>query len=148
MNIFKSWFLAIIMTISLGGIFVGVAAPQPVSAINCDGGFLTFPTWYKGLTKDAECTLKSPEEYSPTAGDKALSVFIWRIVLNGIEILLQLVGYISVGFILFGGFKYVTGAGSADAIQKAKASVTNAAIGLVIALLSVGIIRLITSLWM
>jgi len=72
-----------------------------------------------------------------------LSNFIWRIVLNVTEIGLQMVGYISVGFILYGGFQFLTSQGSSEGSVKARKTILNAVIGLVISIASIAIVNLI-----
>lgn len=103
---------------------------------SCNDTLLTFPAWFKGLT-DANCEIESPN----AAG--GLSTFIWTIVLNLIETMLQLVGYISVGFIIRGGFKYMTSNGDPGEMAKAKKIIMDAIIGLVISILSVAIVNVI-----
>lgn len=102
----------------------------------CNDTLLTFPAWFKGLT-DPNCEIKSPND----AG--GLSTFIWTIVLNVIEAMLQLVGYIAVGFIIRGGFKYITSNGDAGEMAKAKKIIMDAVIGLIISIMSVAIVNLI-----
>lgn len=126
-----------------------VIIQQPASAASfsapnlCARSFLGFPTWYRGLIGDStKCTLKSP-----TTVPGGLGGFIGRIALNVVEILAMLVGYIAVGMIIFGGFQYLTSAGSADNSKKAKTTITNAIIGLVLSLSAFAVTNLITSLW-
>jgi len=131
----RNWIAALLFVATAGGATLSVAAPQAAFAA-CNDQLLTFPAWYKGLT-DGDCNIKSPKD----AG--GLSTFIWTIVLNIIEIGLQLVGYISVGFIIRGGFKYMTSVGEAAEMAKAKKIVMDAVIGLVISIFSVAIINLV-----
>src|SRR5688500_11809852 len=107
----RNWLAAMIFVAGSGGMLLSVAMPQTAQAA-CGDRLLTFPAWYKGLT-DANCNIKAPEQ----AG--GISNFVWTIVLNIIEFMLQLVGYLSAGFVIAGGFKYMTSAGSSDGIQKA-----------------------------
>lgn len=120
---------------SVGGATFAVATPQTTFAA-CNDRLLTFPAWFKGLT-NGDCNIKSPEE----AG--GLSTFIWTIALNIIELALQLVGYLSVGFIIRGGFKYMTAIGEAGEIEKAKTIIKNAVIGLIISIFSVAIVNFV-----
>ena len=112
------------------------AAASPVAstaqAAGCQQRILTFPVWYKGLDLNDKCGIKS----------FALNDF-WVIVLNGVEILLQVVAYVSVGFIVWGGFKYIKSQGDPGKISEAKMAIINAIIGLVIALGSVAIVTFI-----
>jgi len=60
-----------------------------------------------------------------------------------IEILMALVGTISVLFIIIGGFQYITSAGNYDNIRNAKNTITYAIIGLVASLMSFAVITFI-----
>jgi hypothetical protein len=140
----RLWLAAMFMAGMVGGSFMTITAPQTTFAAACTPRVLTFPTWYRGLGKtigsgaDATCEIRSPG-----TGPDGLSNFIWRIVLNVIEIALQLVGYLAVGFIIYGGFKYITGAGAPDKITAGRKIILNAVIGLIISIFSVAIVNLV-----
>lgn len=140
----RLWLAAMSIATIAGGSFMALASPQTTYAVGCTDRVLTFPTWYRGLSEtkgsgtDATCEIKSPS----TAPD-GLSNFIWRIVLNVLEIALQLVGYLAVGFIIYGGFKYITGAGSPDKITAGRKIILNAVIGFVISIFSVAIVNIV-----
>lgn len=133
---------AIVFTASVGGAMLSLAAPQTALAAKqpgdkCSERLLTFPTWFRGLT-DKDCNIKAP------TGDKnGLSNFIWKIALNIIEIVLQLIGYIAVAFVIFGGYRYMLSAGSPDGMVKARKTITNALIGLVISIFSIAIVNIV-----
>lgn len=131
----RNWIAALVFVAAAGGATVGVAMPQPAYAA-CNDTLLTFPAWFKGLT-DGNCEIKSPDQ----AG--GLGTFIWTIVLNIVEMMLQLVGYISVGYIIRGGFKYMTSIGDPGEMAKAKKIIMDAVIGLGISLVSVAIVNLV-----
>lgn len=131
-----------------------VLTPQTASAAQtaadkaCEKRFLTFPTWYRGLSQanaSGECTgIMGPDD--PSLGgseDERLGNFIWRIVLNVIEIGLQLVGYIAAFFLIYGGFQFMTGGANPSQIEAARKTMFNAVIGLVVSLASVAIVNLI-----
>ena len=100
----------------------------------------TFPTWYRGVTDD-NCNITLDN----AAGDPDINR-IWVIVMNFIEILLQAVAYVSVGFLIWGGFKYIKSEGEPNKISEAKSAILNAVIGLVIALMSVAIVEYVQGL--
>jgi len=136
----RNWIMAVMMILTLGGVVGSLSMSQNTAAAGCDQAFLTFPTWYRGLTTtDGKCNIISPE----TVAAGGLTKFIWKIVLNILEIGLQLVGYISSLLILFGGFKFVTSSGEADGVKAAKSTITNAAIGLIISIVSVALVKLV-----
>lgn len=105
----------------------------------CEKRILGIPPWYRGLT-NADCSIKSPE-----SGTVGLSNFIWHIVLNVIEAAMTLIGYLSVIFIIYGGVLYITSAGDSKGVEKAKSSIANAVIGLVISIVAVAIVEFIFS---
>ena len=105
----------------------------------CEGRFLGFPTWYRGLVSESgNCNVNLLG-----SGTDGLSKSIWKIVLNVIEAAMMLVGYLSVIFIIYGGILFVTSAGSADGVKKAKSSITNAVIGLVISIVAIAVVEFI-----
>lgn len=123
-----------LVVIFAGFLFTAIS-PQTVSAaVDCNSGFLGFPAWYRGLT-DSNCEIKSP--------GKDLSGFIWHVVLNIVEMAMMAVVYVTVFFILYGGFQFLTSQGVPEASAKARTTILNAVIGLVISLVAVGIINFI-----
>lgn len=125
----------IIILITMFVLSIAVASSlnhQPVYA-DGDGSCsystpLGFRPWYAGL----DCV-----DGSVTLGnDSEIPKNIWRVVLNILSCLLVAVGYLSVGFIIYGGYLYVLSQGSSDVMTKAKKTLTNAIIGLVIAILA------------
>lgn len=127
--------MALLFVTTIGGTVATIAVPS-TSFAACNTKLLTFPTWYDGLV-DGSCNIESPALKGP-------SLFVRTIALNIVEMILQLVGYISVGFIIYGGFKYMTSAGASDGIAKAKKTITNAIVGLLISIFAVAIVNLIS----
>lgn len=113
-------------------------APAKIDS-TCDVSILGIPPWYKGMSSrdaDGTCSIASPT-------DGKLSTFIWHIALNVITIGLYLAGYIAVGFVLFGGFQFLTGGDNPSKVEKARQTILNALIGLVISIASVVVVNLI-----
>lgn len=98
-------------------------------------GFFGFPTWYKYL------------KYDDSSGNCEIVNFdvsqIPLIVLALVEIALRIAALVAVGYIIYGGVQFITGQGEADKSKKARQTIINALIGLVIALLSVGVVTFI-----
>lgn len=107
----------------------------------CDkkGKILTLKPWYYGLTK-GDCSIK---DIGSDADSQAN--FIWRVVLNIVDDLLQLIGYTTVGYIMYGGFLMMTSNGAPDKAAHGRKTIMSAAIGLVIALASVALVNFISS---
>ena len=113
-----------------------VAADTTPAAKTCSTHFLSFPAWYNHLT-NADCSVKSPTDVG------GLSNFIWTIAFNVVQIILQLIAYISTIMIIVGGFRFLTSAGNASGVEQGKKTLTNAIIGLVISIASIAIVNLI-----
>lgn len=114
----------------------------------CPDQIMGITTWYKGLHKegkDGNCEIIGPGQEKDGNGAN-LTNFIMKIVLNCIAAALGVVAYVTIFFIIVGGFRYMTSAGSPEGMQKAKKSITNAVIGLVIAILSASIVNAIGGL--
>ncbi len=134
----------------VGGTIVTAVSPaaSTYAATTCSSakGFLTFPVWYRGLNPSAsDCSIIDPNKLYPITGGNSygLSHFIWQIVLNIMDMALQLVGYVSVGFILYGGFTMIISSGAPDVMAKGRKTILDAIIGLIISIASVGIINLV-----
>lgn len=103
------------------------------------GKILTLKPWYYGLTKD-DCSIKNPG-----ADTNSQANYIWKIALNIVDDLLQLIGYTTVGYIMYGGFLMMTSNGAPDKAAHGRKTIMSAAIGLVIALASVALVNFISS---
>lgn len=135
----------IIIAISLmiiGSLGVSMTFPNTSFAESnkCDkkGRILTLKPWYDGLTKD-DCSIKDPGSDADSQAN-----FIWKIVLNIVDDLLQLIGYTTVGYIMYGGFLMMTSNGAPDKAAHGRKTIMSAAIGLVIALASVALVNFIS----
>ena len=93
-------------------------------AAKCQGrAFFGFPKWFDKL----ECDRDNVPQLDGL-GD------IWIIVANITRMALFLVGVLAVVFIIIGGIQYITSTGDPDRVAKAKKLLTNAVIGLIIAI--------------
>lgn len=95
--------------------------------------FFGFPHWYEYLNVGIQNGVCSVTSFK-FPGDITL------IALAIAEILLRLTGYVAVGFIMYGGIKYVMSQGEPDGVQQAQNTIVNASIGLVIAIFSTAIV--------
>jgi hypothetical protein len=121
---------------SAGGALLVTAMPQTVAAASkdCNSGFLGFPAWYRGLT-DNECNIASP--------GSDLSGFIWHIALNILEMALIAIGYVAAFYILYGGFLFLTSQGKPDSAAKARSTILDAVIGLVISFAAIAAVNFV-----
>lgn len=136
--------IIIAMSLMIIGSF-GVSMTFPNTSFaesnKCDkkGRILTLKPWYDGLTED-NCSIKDPGSDADSQAN-----FIWKIVLNIVDDLLQLIGYTTVGYIMYGGFLMMTSNGAPDKAAHGRKTIMSAAIGLVIALASVALVNFISS---
>lgn len=98
------------------------------------------PPWYK----DLDCENGTVKMFG---GKDGLQRFILQIVMNGVEILFYLVGYVSLAMIIWGGFKYMMNGDSSGGTEAAKKTIQNAVIGLVISIFAVVIVNLVTGVF-
>ncbi len=147
---FSSFIVAAVFAAVVGGSFFAAATPTAAFAADCSGKnvILTFPAWYRNLAKPdgSGCRIMSPTEVGggsvgANREEQQLTKFVWTIVLNIIDIMLQLVGYISAGFIIYGGFLFLTSGGAPDGAAKARRTILNAVIGLILAIMSGAIVN-------
>ncbi|MBX4186746.1 MAG: pilin [Candidatus Doudnabacteria bacterium] len=75
----------------------------------------------------------------PGAPSSRLSTELTDIV----RLVLQIVGLIAVGFLIYGGFQYITSSGNAEQTESAKKTIQNAIIGLLVIILSYTIVTVI-----
>jgi len=114
--------------------------PHLFAATSCSTSnwLLGFPTWYQYLTVSYDATTKACQITSFTfPGDLVL------VALAIVDILLRIAGLVALGYVVYGGIKYVTSQGSPDGVKQAQDTLINALIGMVIALVAAGVISFI-----
>lgn len=132
-NTIMSGVVMVLIAFGAGGV-LGIATTN--TSVGACEKFLTFPAWYEGVSSDCK-SLDSP------GGDLTLEKYIWTIVLNIVEIMLQAVAYLAVGFMIYAGFQYMTTGSSPDGRARALKTILNASIGLAIAISAVAVKNLV-----
>lgn len=97
-------------------------------------GFFGFPHWYEYLDVQ-KVTIGVDDKVSTCQvvnfkfpGDLTL------VILAILDIMLRIAGLVAVGFVIYGAIQYITSQGEPDGIKKAQNTITNALIGMVIAI--------------
>ena len=126
-----------IALVLFGAVGVATIPTASVSAADCGGNILTLKPWYDGLTDDS-CNIQSPTS-------DTMSSFIWRIALNIVDDILQIAGYVAFGFVVFGGFLYMTSTGQPEKATRARKTITYGLIGVVVAMSAVLLVNVIAS---
>jgi hypothetical protein len=100
--------------------------------------FFGFPTWYqyvKTTTTNGKCSLNI--DFSTNPQDA------WLIGLGVADILLRIASLVAIGYVVYGGVQYMTSQGQPDGTAKARQTIINALIGLVIAVAATAIVSFI-----
>jgi hypothetical protein len=112
-----------------------------VATSSCESNFFGLIPWYHYLpsTDIQSCNVMIPTNGPPTAIFNNIPL----ILLAVIDDLLRLAGIVAVGFVVYGGFQYVASQGQADKTARAQNTITDALIGLAIAIAAIAIVTLI-----
>ena len=105
------------------------------------GSFLGFVPWYRGLTEErnGKCEITTPD------GGDGITKLVVTIILNVTADLSLAVGYLAIGFIVYGGYLYIMASGDPSKVAKGKKTLQAAIIGAVIAIMASVIMNLIVA---
>jgi len=151
MNFFKKAVVMLALAFFIGAPALSFAAPTntfaaaPTKGSDCEKPILGINPWFRGLAvvKDGQCQIAGPGETLDNGKSVDLAGFIWRVALNIIDIGLAAAGYIAFGFVLYGGFQFLTGGNNPSQIEKARKTILNAIVGLVISIAAVTLVNLV-----
>lgn len=146
-------------------LLVAVSLPQTASAYvapGCRPSFLGFPAWYAYLDvgpetiEDSEgnavvvdpCAIIGPTETiedsrGNTQENLNMPLIVGYVAVAVVEILLRVSVIAALGFVMYGGFRYITSQGEPEATKSARQTIQNALIGMVIALIATGIVTFV-----
>ncbi len=96
------------------------------------GAFLTLPHWYQyldGSTVNGACV---PVVHKLTD--------IWLILLAVIDMLLQLVAFIAIVIVIYGGVQLLSSQGQPDRVARARTTIINALVGVAISISAASLI--------
>lgn len=109
--------------------------------------FLGLIPWYQYLTvtKDQvtnDCRITNFDQTTQVLGGHSPFLLIGLAIVDD---LIRIAALVAVGFVIYGGIQYVTSQGSPDATTKARETIINALVGLVLAILAASIVAFIGS---
>lgn len=135
----------VVLGLAVAGPAPEVAAADPPGKCAQNTNTIAFlPRWYEGLCKTPDGkTLLSPADMSGANTGEKLGRWLSVIGLNIVTIILYIVGYVSLFFIIWGGFKYMTQGDNSSGTVAARKTIQNAIIGLVLSIMSVAIVQFI-----
>lgn len=107
----------------------------------CDASFFGIPPWYKYLPMSYDsatgtCHVSERFQLLGTGSDSGLLL----IGLAIIDMALRVAGLVAVGFVLWGGFNFLISQGEPEAVTRARQTILNALIGLVIVIVSTALV--------
>lgn len=107
------------------------------------GGFFGIPTWYQYIDRfDDKCNPVINLREGPD-GAKFNGMVVMQIALAIIDILLRIGALLAVGFVMYGGFVYLTSQGEPDGTKRGRQAITNALVGLIITIMASAIVAFI-----
>lgn len=125
----------------VGMMTVGILTSQSVLATTCERSFLGMRPWHAGINKDPNtCAILNPQN------DTEMNLMFWQIALNVLADMMVVVGYLAIGFLIYGGFLYMMSNGDSARINKGKSTIVSAIIGVAIAILAQLIVNVISEI--
>lgn len=122
-----------------GGTTPGGTTPSGGGAGGGTDLFLGLRPWYYGLTESDGKTIKTPTE-------DTLPTFVAQIVLNVVNDLAMIAGFLVTGFIIYGGYLYMFSEGDPGKAAKGKTTIKSATIGAIITALASIIMNTISAI--
>jgi Type IV secretion system pilin len=108
------------------------------------GGFFDFPSWYKYLGSEYSTVTKRCEvKFDLMKGGKFNGDDVLLIGLGVIDLLIRIAAIVAVGYVIYGGIKYITSQGSPDGVKNAQNTILHAVIGVAIAIIAAAVVGFI-----
>lgn len=113
---------------------------------HCSSSFMGLPTWYKYLDLGSDCEVVGPVKEGGSSSD--VSDLDWGkaagyIAIAVVEAMLRIAGLVAAGFVIYGGFRFITSQGNPEGAASARTTVINALIGLVIAVTAAAVVSFV-----
>ena len=117
------------------------ADSRPSEAMN-NRTFLMFRPWYHGLCFDSKDNPVPPDDDSEEGEE--FTKFVWVIIMNIAYDLFAAVGVIATGYVIYGGYAFLTSGGDSGKAAKAKKALIGAVVGILVSLSATMIVDTIT----
>lgn len=135
--------LAIVSTLFISILSAQVfLSPSTVSAAvpdKCAKRILDFPVWYEYLEVDGNCDITGPTNGGEFDWPKAVGYVAIALV----EIMLRIAGLVAVGFVIYGGFRFIVSQGEPENAKAARETIINAIIGLIITIVAAAVVNFV-----
>ena len=141
-----------LLSVSILNVIVPSGNLSAMTMIECSDrlrgtSFFEIPAWYRGLGSCEPVTPGSSDyEYKmDNLKDKGPNEIIFKVALNIIDMALRIVAILAIIFIIYGGVLLITAQGAPDKVKSGKLAITQALIGMAIAMLASSVIGFIVS---
>jgi hypothetical protein len=106
-------------------------------------GALSFPTWYKYLD-GVVITSNDPQNAATVCAPSVSQLAdVWLIVAAVIEMLLRIAALAAIALVIYGSVQYITSQADPSKLEKARHTIMNALVGLVIAIAATTIVSFV-----
>lgn len=102
-------------------------------AMGCTDSFLGMRPWYYDDGSGGVKICEGDDIQAPGSGDD-IPAYVWKIAMNILFDLFLAIGYIAMGFVIYGGYQYIMSQGDPAKAMRGKKTLTNAIIGTIIAM--------------
>ena len=130
-----------------GVLMIGVMSlvSTPTYAAGCTDTFLGMRPWYYDDGGGVTICTGDGVINSGLQGDQ-LPAFVWKIATNILFDLFLAIGYIAMGFVVYGGYQYIMAQGDPAKAARGKKTLTNATIGTIIAMGATVIVNTVSNI--
>lgn len=134
----KKKLLMLVAVVAMGVNVLGLAGVVYAKDCTKNRQILGFKAWHYGLEKymDENCGLTKVGGDSPSleTGQTNLSTVVWTVVFNILYDIFMAIGYLAIGFVIYGGYMYITSGGDMAKATKARKSIMSAVVGIILVL--------------
>lgn len=107
--------------------------------------FFKFPSWYTYLGSRMEVNSATNRCEMKDLTNSEFIQSIPLIALAFVDIALRIAALVAIAYVIWGGIQFVTAQGEADKVKRARQTIINALIGLVIALIATAVVTFVGS---
>jgi hypothetical protein len=113
-------------------------------AANCStGNFFNFPSWYKYLASKMQVNSATGRCELRDMTNQEFIQSLPLIILAFVDIALRIAAFVAIAYVIWGGIQFITAQGESDKTKRARQTIINALIGLVIAMVATGIVNFV-----
>jgi hypothetical protein len=129
----------VFMSILSVQVFFTPSVAHAVPPAHCTKRILSLPVWYEYLDVGSDCEITGPTNGGEFDWPKAVGYVAIALV----EIMLRIAGLVAVGFVIYGGFRFIVSQGEPENAKAARETIINAIIGLIITIVAAAVVNFV-----